>query len=373
MSLKPGQLLQFISAFVLMTLISTSPATMAAAHALLNTPDVSNLLFTSDDTSAPIVDPQLIGATGPLQLIVQLSAAPLAVADGLNAKQLGSKLNPAQQSNYLSQLAQLQDGTMSQIRSVGGSEVARVSKALDALIVNIDASQVNALASFSYVRSIRPVQTYEVDLSDVVPYIGAQAVHNLGFDGTGVRVAVLDSGIDYTHADLGGAGTGAAYTAAYGTSVNDPRNKNTDGLFPTAKVIGGFDFVGDRWPGPDPACGVDSHGNPLVCLRPDPDPIDCGPSTIPPPCAGGHGTHTSSIIGGAGSVAPGVSLYAVKVCSAVSTSCSGVALLQGMEFALDPNGDGNISDAVDVINMSLGSSYGQKEDDLSAASANAVN
>src|SRR5437867_10405188 len=373
MSLKLGQLLQFISAFVLMTLISTSPATMAAAQALLNTPDVSNLLFTSDDTSAPIVDPQLTGATGPLQLVVQLSAAPLAVADGLNAKQLGSKLNPAQQRNYLNQLARLQDGTMNQIRSVGGSEVARVSKSLDALIVNIDASQVNALASFSYVRSIRPVQTYEIDLSDVVPYIGAQAVHNLGFDGTGVRVALLDSGIDYTHADLGGPGTAAAYTAAYGTKIDDPRNKNTDGLFPTAKVIGGFDFVGERWPTGDPACGVDSKGNPLVCLRPDPDPIDCGPSTIPAPCAGGHGTHTSSIIGGAGSVAPGASLYAVKVCSAVSTSCSGVALLPGMEFALDPNGDGNISDAVDVINMSLGSSYGQKEDDLSAASANAVN
>src|SRR5213594_983160 len=152
MSLKPGQLLQFISAFVLMTLISTSPAAMAPVHALLNTPDVSNLLFPSDDMSSPIVDPQLTGAAGPLQLVVQLSAAPLAVADGLNAKQLGSKLNPAQQRNYLNQLAQLQDGTMSQIRSVGGSEVARVSKALDALIVNIDASQVVALASFSYVR-----------------------------------------------------------------------------------------------------------------------------------------------------------------------------------------------------------------------------
>src|SRR5436189_2791201 len=43
-----------------------------------------------------------------------------------------------------------------------------------------------------------------------------------------------------------------------------------------------------------------------------------------------------------------------------------------MEFALDPNGDGDISDAVEVINMSLGSAYGQKEDDLSEASANAV-
>src|SRR3989442_8802164 len=44
-----------------------------------------------------------------------------------------------------------------------------------------------------------------------------------------------------------------------------------------------------------------------------------------------------------------------------------------MEFALDPNSDGNLSDAVDVINMSLGSSYGQAEDDLSEASTNSVN
>src|SRR5205823_527897 len=71
-------------------------------------------------------------------------------------------------------------------------------------------------------------------------------------------------------------------------------------------------------------------------------------------------------------VAPGASLYAIKVCSSVASACSGVALLEGMDFALDPNGDGDISDAVDVINMSLGSAYGQKEDDLSAASANAV-
>jgi subtilisin family serine protease len=71
-------------------------------------------------------------------------------------------------------------------------------------------------------------------------------------------------------------------------------------------------------------------------------------------------------------VAPGAKLMAVKVCSAVATSCSGIALLQGMDFALDPNGDGDTSDAVDVINMSLGSSYGQIEDDLTQAATNAV-
>ena len=39
-----------------------------------------------------------------------------------------------------------------------------------------------------------------------------------------------------------------------------------------------------------------------------------------------------------------------------------------MDFALDPNNDGRIRDHVDIINMSLGSSYGQAfDDDLSLA------
>ena len=94
-------------------------------------------------------------------------------------------------------------------------------------------------------------------------------------------------------------------------------------------------------------------------LRPIPDPIDFE----------GHGTHVSDIIAGQSTdgahkgVAPDAKIVAVKVCSSVSTACSGLALLQGMEFALDPNGDGSMADAVDVINMSLGSNYGQKEDE----------
>ena len=39
-----------------------------------------------------------------------------------------------------------------------------------------------------------------------------------------------------------------------------------------------------------------------------------------------------------------------------------------MEFVLDP-GDGDISDAVDVINMSLGQGYGQIQDDLTEAAS----
>lgn len=328
---------------------------------------------------AAAAGPALVRTKGEVDLVIRLVDAPLAVMHGRNAKQLGGALNPGQQRTYLKMLARKQDGLMGQVRGLGGRELGRVSKALNAVFVRIDASKLPDIAALPGIEGIRPVIDYRIDLSDTVPYIGAAAAQAAGFDGTGIRVAVLDSGIDYTHADLGGPGTAAAYAAAYGTATSDPRNTTTDGLFPTAKVVGGFDFVGELWPATNAAiCGVDADGSPRTCLLPDPDPIDCGPAAIPAPCAGSHGTHVADIIGGndGGShkgVAPGASLYAVKVCSSVATSCSGVALIEGMDFALDPNGDGDISDAVDVVNMSLGSAYGQKEDDLSAASANAVN
>ena len=248
-----------------------------------------------------------------------------------------------------------QDAIAAQLKALGASELGRVAMAHNAVAVRVDAAALKAIAALPGVLKVRPVINYELSLSETVPYIGAARAQVAGKDGTGVRVAVLDSGIDYTHKNLGGLGTEAAYTAAYGTATTDAANTTRDGLFPTAKVVDGYDFVGEDWPN--------------SALAPDDDPIDLE----------GHGTHVADIIAGASAdgthkgVAPGASLLAVKVCSAVATSCSGVALLQGMDFALDPNGDGDISDAVDVVNMSLGSSYGQEEDDLSQASANAVN
>jgi subtilisin family serine protease len=219
---------------------------------------------------------------------------------------------------------------------------------LNAVVMEVDADQIDAIASDPDVLSVTRVHNYEMDLSETVPYIGAADVQATGVDGSGIKVAVLDSGVDYTHANLGGGGTLTDYQNAYGTGTADSRNTRRDGLFPTAKVVEGYDFVGEQWPsGP---------------LKPDDDPIDFE----------GHGTHVADIIGGVGGVAPGVDLYAVKVCSAVSSSCSGIALIQGMEYAVDPNGDGDPSDKVNIINMSLGSSYGQPfDDDLAAAVDNA--
>jgi subtilisin family serine protease len=327
----------------------------SALSAQVKPVDVTSLRLPAGSTASAL--PRTSRAmSGKVEVIVRLTDAPLAAVAG--NKRTGLTMTAAQQRAYLATLAQKQSTVMAQIRALGGVEIVRLAKAHNAVIVSVDAARLPSIAKLAGVSMIRPVVDYELVLSETVPYIGAAAVQQLGFDGTGVRVAVLDTGVDYTHRNLGGPGTLAAYQAAYGTSPSDPKNTTRDGLFPTAKVIGGFDFVGEKWPGTG-AAPDDS------LLTHDPDPIDFN----------GHGTHVADIIAGHSldgahkGVAPGASLYAVKVCSSISTACSGIAMLEGIEFALDPNGDGDISDAVDVINMSIGKNYGQREEDTAEASA----
>lgn len=281
--------------------------------------------------------PRLLQAKGANKVIIRLRS-PAVAQQGL----VGDATVQARNS-----LRQEQGIFLNRVRALDPNArvVASVQTVLNAVFVEIDAAVLPRLASDPAVMRIAPVGDYQLDLSETVPYIGGTAVQAKGFTGKGIKVAVLDSGIDYMHAALGGSGNPADF------ANNDP-TLIEKGSFPTAKVVGGYDFVGSTWPN--------------AAEAPDPDPIDDGPG-------GGHGTHVADIIGGKLGVATGASLYAVKVCSSVSSSCSGIALIQGMEFSVDPNGDGRLSDRVDVINMSLGSSYGQPfDDDLSAAVDNAT-
>ena len=305
------------------------------------------------------LDASLLSATGVRQVVVRLAAPAVGqvAAEGASpsAQQRARATVTTQQDRFLS---------ATDARVLGRTEIAT-----NAVILEVDAAELDELASDPSVVSISPVIDYQLALEDTVPYIGASALHGLAVTGEGISVAVLDSGIDYTHAAFGGAGDAPAYDAAYGASTADPANRaepDWAAIAAATNVVGGFDFVGEAWP---------TYG----AVRPDPDPIDCGgkpvapePASGPIDCTGGHGTHVADIIGGIDGVAPGVDLYAVKVCSAVSTSCSGVALLLAMDFALDPNADGSTDDHVDIINMSLGSPYGQAlDDDLSLAVENA--
>ena len=115
-----------------------------------------------------------------------------------------------------------------------------------------------------------------------VPYIGApQAWQNTGKTGKGVKIAVIDTGVDYTHANFGGPGTPAAFTGNNGTIIEP-------GTFPTAKVIGGWDFVGDDY-------DSDSSDPAKTIPHPDPDPLDCN----------GHGSHVAGTAAGFGILSNG--------------------------------------------------------------------
>jgi subtilisin family serine protease len=291
--------------------------------------------------SAGAVQAGLAGATGATRVVVRLSAE-----SGAEAFAKGRDEARAKQAAKAQQ-----DAFLTRVRGIdpGARVLAQVQLVLNAVFVELDAGKLPELAHDPAVVRVARVGNYEVDLSETVPYIGASAVHARGFRGDGIKVAVLDSGVDYTHARLGGSGNPADYAG------NNP-NVIEPGTFPTDKVVGGFDFIGSLWDGTDTSPPE----------MPDPDPLDDGPQA-------GHGTHVSHIIGGQGGVAPDVDLYGVKVCSSVSNACSGVSLILGMEFAVDPNSDGKAKDRVDIINMSLGASYGQPfDDDLSLAVDNAT-
>ncbi|MCX4793157.1 MULTISPECIES: S8 family peptidase [unclassified Streptomyces] len=140
-----------------------------------------------------------------------------------------------------------------------------------------------------------------IQLDKSVPQIGAPAAWSRGYDGSNVKVAVLDSGIDATHPDLAG------------------------------QIAEAVDFTDS------PNGTVDGHG---------------------------HGTHVASTIAGTGKasdglrrgVAPGAKLGIGRICDA-DGRCAGDAVIAGMEWAA--------KSGYRVVNMSIGGQATNGTDALS--------
>jgi len=277
--------------------------------------------------------------------------------------------NNAARSTISSLQQQQSTFVSSQLNHIGVSykELFRTQRVLNAVAVRMrpaDMDKVRTLPGVDHV-ALLPVYKRPANLASV-PFTNAPAVWNGGNQlglpfnatGRGIKIGDIDTGLDYIHPDFGGTGALSDYQDVDTTSVIGKNSHNV--IFPTNKVIGGYDFAGDAY---NPNVGVDP--------TPDANPMDCG----------GHGSHTAGTIAGVGvnadgtpyggiynptqpytanlkigpGMAPEAKLYALRV-----FGCGGSTNLvtQAIEWATDPNNNGDLSDHLDVINMSLGSPFG---------------
>ncbi len=297
----------------------------------------------------------------PLTVVLKLEGEPVAVA---RSHMPNNKLHAAERMSIESALLHKQNQLVSSIEALGGTVHAKFQNAINGIKVSGTADQIAQMARLPGVVEVMSVGVHNRLNSISVPFIGAPSVWDGrgGFRGEHIKVAIIDTGIDYTHANFGGPGTPAAYDAAFkaGTLPADPA------LFgPNApKVKGGIDLVGD-----------DYDASPAHPPVPDANPLDCG----------AHGSHVAGTVAGFGvnadgstfqgpydlntpkntfAIGPGVAplaeLYAVRV-----FGCRGSTnvVVEALDWA--------VKNDMQVVNMSLGSPFGGSGDADAEASTNA--
>lgn len=307
---------------------------------------------------------RLTAAHGATTAFIELAQQP--AVDAFNAEQArGTGTESAKRAANAAKasVTGVVDAVFGQLRSLdaGTKKLFQTSNAVSGVVVTADAAKIREIAQRQDVVSIRTIVPKSLENNSAAQLTNTLAAwQQTGRYGDGIKVGVIDDGIDYTHADFGGPGTKEAYESVDGSKPTS--------LFPTAKVVGGTDLVGDDYD----AAGTSGSTDPV----PDPNPLACGE----------HGTHVAGTIGGFGlnaggttftgdyskltpdslnamKVGPGTApkslLYAIKV-----FGCAGSTNVtsQALDWALDPNGDGDFADRLDIVNLSLGSDFGAPDD-----------
>ncbi|HID20603.1 MAG TPA: hypothetical protein EYP28_06685 [Methanophagales archaeon] len=225
-------------------------------------------------------------------VIIMLNTDTLVSCSGVTARSTAFDLAKQEVSSILG---------ASELQSMGlGDNQGKIKldlRIIDAISADIYPSMLDELLNSSAVNEVYPDEKLYALLDDSVPWINAPDVWLLldsigdNVTGKGVKVAVLDTGVDYKHPDLGG-GKGTGY-----------------------KVVRGYDYVNDDF-----------------------DPMDDD----------GHGTQMAGIIAANGDlkgVAPDATLLAYKVLDSSGAGDTS-ATIAGIDAA--------IKEGVDIISMSLG-------------------
>lgn len=248
--------------------------------------------------------------------------------------------------------------------------IFRAQRVSNGVAMRMDSASAAMFARLPGVKAVHRLRSVRPANATSVPFIGAPALWDyltLDLTGRGVTIGIVDTGVDYLHPNFGGPG--AAAHAGNDTTVLG------DAPFPTAKVAGGYDFAGEDYDVSDPERAIP---------QPDPDPMDLN----------GHGTHVAGSAAGYGvllngstntapyaanmnfgamligpGAAPRATIYALKIFGRGGDS---QLLIPALEWAVDPNGDGDPSDRLDVVNLSLGSNFGAGDSPEAVAADNAA-
>ncbi|WP_342543618.1 S8 family serine peptidase [Paenisporosarcina sp. FSL H8-0542] len=301
-----------------------------------------------------------------LSVIVEFKDKPAKVAvieevangNSLSLSDAEQKANSAQET-FKSDLQTIYKDDLKQNNKL--FKIKRTYKSsLNGVSIELPANKVKSLLKSKVVKAVWPNNVFKVEpptspkgssdskkvATEVFP--GINKLHDEGFTGKGIKVGVIDTGIDYNHPDLTDAYKG--YRAQPGV---DPKT-----ISPSS--VKGWDFV-------------DNDADPMETTY-----DDWKKSGLSEKNQRGstfyteHGTHVSGIISGQGKnntdyavtgVAPDADLYVYRVLGQYGSG-STESVLGGI--------DKSVADGMDVINLSLGSNSNDPENIESLAVNNAV-
>jgi subtilisin family serine protease len=228
----------------------------------------------------------------------------------------------------------------------------RFNLVLNGITLKVPAAAINIIKAMPQVKSVKPNDNLKLMLNKSVPYINAPAVYGQypeltpfdnfreGYEGQGINIAVLDTGIDWTHAMFGGDPTPPRLGIAPPLAA----------LNSNQKVIYYLSFTGGLIDDYGHGSAASSNIAGYAAMAP-------GADLIP-------GTVDDFRVHG---VAPQAKLMGYKVCLGVG-SCVSASTILGIEDAVSPvTLTMQPKPVAHVINMSLGGAGGPDSDTAVAA------
>ncbi|GAA4366796.1 S8 family serine peptidase [Paeniglutamicibacter cryotolerans] len=368
------------------TLLASATGLALAVTMSVPTSAASLNISSAKINSTPGNDSQALGGAAPLRLKNLKVSGPLSAAKGEVSVFVqfsgDGAFEQTQSATAMSGLAapkkdptrvkKIRDGIKAQGNSAAKQAKADViyntTNTLPGVALRGDADALRALASRADVVKISAIVPKKLtNKGSVVDTKALDSWTALKQTGVGVTIAVLDTGLDYTHADFGGPGTVAAFKKA---QASKELPSKASGLFDSTKFAGGWDLVGDDYDA-DPTSAT---YQPIP--HPDSNPLDCQ----------GHGSHVAGTAAGFGVNAKGktfrgqygsltaAQVHAMRIgpgsapearlVSLRVFGCNGSSDVvgQALDRVLDPNNDGNFDDRAQIVNMSLGSDQSPADD-----------